>query len=82
MPRIEFVEGIQCNKCGNIIIDPTILTPVLCQKCGTKIMSIDIKNRTYSCKDSKSVIVKVTHKFFKDVYEAVGENNDWYENIR
>ena len=76
MAKVEFVEGIQCNKCGNIIVDTNIFTPELCQKCGTKIMSTSISNRTYSCKDSKSVIVKVTHKFFKDIYEVVRENND------
>lgn len=76
MSRIEFVEGIQCNKCGNVIINPDIFTSELCQKCGTKIMSTSIINKTYSNKDSKSVIVKVTHKFFKDVYEVVRENND------
>lgn len=76
MSKVEFVEGIQCNKCGNIVVDPNILTPELCQKCGTKIMSTSITDRTYSCKDSKAVIVKVTHKFFKDVYEVVRENND------
>ena len=76
MAKVEFVEGIQCKKCGNIVVEPNILTPELCQKCGAKIMSTSINNRTYRCEDSKSVIVKVTHKFFKDVYEVVRENND------
>jgi DNA-directed RNA polymerase subunit RPC12/RpoP len=78
MSRIEFVEGIQCNKCGNILIesDLNIFTPELCQKCGTKLISTSRTNRTYRCEDSKSVIVKVTHKFFTDTYEVVRENND------
>ena len=76
MAKVEFVEGIQCNECGNITIKPNIFTPEICQKCGSKILLKSINNRTYSNKNSKSVIVKVTHKFFTDVYEVVRENVD------
>ena len=72
MSRVEFTNGIQCKKCGNIIVQPTIFTSELCQKCGTKLLDIDISDKSYTVdKGGKGVTVKVTHKFFRDIYEVV-----------
>ena len=77
MANIEFVEGIRCKKCGKIIAQPTIFTRELCQSCGAKLININIKRKTYSLSnDAESVIIKVTHKFFRDVYEVVEVNNE------
>lgn len=77
MADIEFVEGIICKRCGEIIAQPTILTRELCQGCGARLMDINISRRTYSLSNNaESVTVKVTHKFFKDIYEVVEVNNE------
>ena len=71
MARVEFREGIQCTKCNNIII-PDLFTSELCQECGTKLININYRNRTYSRRGCcKEVTVKVTHKLFHDIYEVV-----------
>ncbi len=72
MNNIEFVKGVQCQKCGNIIAYVRSDTPELCQKCGADLIYKDLSDQSYNIgKDGKSVTVKVTHKFFKDVYEIV-----------
>lgn len=77
MANIEFVEGIRCKKCGNIIAQPTIFTKELCQNCGAKLIDTNINRRTYSLSDNaESVTVKVTHKFFKDICEVVEVNHE------
>ena len=73
MANIEFVEGIRCKKCGKTIAQPTIFTKELCQGCGVKLININTERKTYSLlNNAESVTIKVTHKFFKDVYEIVG----------
>ena len=77
MANIEFVEGIRCKKCGNIITQPTIFTRELCQDCGVKLIDINTQRRTYSLSsDAESVTVKIIHKFFKNVYEVVEVNHE------
>lgn len=77
MANTEFVEGIRCKKCGKIIAQPTVFTRELCQGCGAKLIDTNISKRTYSLSDNaESVTVKVTHKFFKDIYEVVEVNNE------
>lgn len=77
MANIEFVEGVRCKKCGNIIAQPTIFVKELCQSCGAKLIDINIGRKTYSLSsNAESVTVKVTHKFFKDIYEVVEVNNE------
>lgn len=77
MANIEFVEGVRCKRCGEIIAKPTILTSELCQGCGVRLMDINISKRTYSLSNNaENVTVKVTHKFFKDIYEVVEVNNE------
>ena len=77
MANIEFVEGVRCKRCGKIIAKPTILTRELCQGCGVRLMDINISKRIYSLSNNaESVTVKVTHKFFKDIYEVVEVNNE------
>ena len=77
MADIEFVEGIRCKRCGKIIAQPTIFTRELCQGCGAKLIDVNIGRKTYSLlNDAESVTIKVTHKFFKDVYEVVEVNNE------
>ena len=72
MAKIEFVEGVRCKQCGNIITGIYAFTPELCQKCGTKIINIHIGRKSYTTNDNgEDVIVKVTHKFFRDIYEVV-----------
>ena len=71
MAKIEFCEGVRCKKCGNIIAKPNVFTPELCQKCGTKIIDKDIGCKSYTIVGGEDVVVKVTHKFFKDMYEVV-----------
>ena len=77
MANIEFVEGIRCKKCGSVIAQPTIFTRELCQSCGAKLIDTNINRRTYLLSNNaESVTVKVTHKFFKDIYEVVEVNNE------
>lgn len=77
MANTEFIEGIRCKKCGKIIAQPTVFTRELCQGCGAKLIDTNINKRTYSLSDNaESVTVKVTHKFFKDIYEVVEVNNE------
>ena len=77
MANIEFVEGIRCKKCGKIIAQPTIFTRELCQGCGIKLIDINTERKTYSLSNNaECVTIKVTHKFFKDVYEVVEVNNE------
>lgn len=72
MAKIEFREGIQCKKCGDIIAYVYMFTPDLCQCCGARIIDKNNANKSYKAdKDGKDVVVKVTHKFFKDTYEVV-----------
>lgn len=74
MANIEFVEGIVCKKCGNLIVKPTIFTRELCQCCGEKLIDINMRRKTYSLlNNAQSVKVKITHKFFRDDYDVVGE---------
>lgn len=69
--RVEFINGVQCAKCGKIVC-PTILTSELCQGCGAKILSINMSRKTYDCEgQGRPVTVKVTHKLFRDIYEVV-----------
>ena len=72
MPRVEFVEGIQCKKCGNIIISPTIFTKELCQKCGAQIINMNFAKRTYAPGlYGEEITVKVTHGLFHNTLEKV-----------
>ena len=77
MANIEFVEGIRCKRCGKTIAQPTILKRELCQGCGVKLIDINTQRSRYSLSsDAESVTIKVTHKFFKDVYEVMEVNNE------
>lgn len=77
MANIEFVKGVRCKRCGEIIAQPTIFTSELCQGCGAKLIDTNISRRTYSLSDNaESVTIKVIHKFFKDVYKVVEVNNE------
>lgn len=77
MANIEFVEGVRCKRCGEIIVQPTIFTRELCQGCGARLIDTNISRRTYSLSNNaESVTIKVTHKFFKDIYEVVEVNNE------
>lgn len=80
MARIEFVEGIQCKCCGEILLDKlqnaqiTIYTPELCQNCGTHLITKHISTNGYMpTKNARSVVIKVTHKFIFDTYEVIRE---------
>lgn len=72
MPRVDFVEGIQCKKCGHIIAEPTIFTKELCQKCGAKLIHINIATRNYTVlPDGEEITIKRTHKLFHNILERV-----------
>ena len=74
MARIEYVKGIRCKQCGNLIANVTIFTPELCQECGALLIDKDIQDRRYTIeKDGESVVIKATHKLFRDMYEVVGK---------
>ncbi len=72
MANVEFCEGIRCKKCGKLIVNPTVFTSELCQGCGTKLLDINLARKSYNLTTSgEDVTVKVTHKFFKDIYTVV-----------
>ena len=75
MANIEFIEGIRCKRCSETIVQPTIFTRELCQGCGVKLIDVNTERKTYSLSsNAESVTIKITHKFFKDVYEVVEVN--------
>ena len=66
MAKYEFVTGVQCKKCGNMITDIDIFTSELCQECGAYIISVDCKNKTYvTTTSSKDIIIKRTNRFLR-----------------
>lgn len=72
MPRVDFVEGIQCRKCGHMIVEPTIFTKELCQKCGAKLININVAERTYFvAENAEEITIKRTHKLFHNILERV-----------
>ena len=72
MPRVDFIEGIQCKKCGNIVAEPTIYTKELCQKCGAKLINMNFVKRTYSLAEcGEEITIKRTHKLFHTILERV-----------
>lgn len=74
MSRIEFVVGIKCNKCGNIITSSSKIKSELCQKCGADIFYEDVFTRDYEItKNAKYVKLKITHKLFKKIVEVIEE---------
>ena len=74
MAKVEFVEGIQCKKCGHMVAEINIYTKQLCQECGAHIMDIDLADRSVSKgPDGKWVVIKVTHKLFHNILEFVKE---------
>lgn len=74
MPRIEFIEGIQCNKCGNIITSSSKIKSKLCQKCGADIFYEDVFTHAYEItKNAKYIKLKITHKLFKKKIEVIEE---------
>ena len=72
MARVEFVDGIQCKKCGNMIAQPTIFTKERCQKCGAKLMDVHVAERNYSLTEyGEEITIKRTHKLFHNILERV-----------
>lgn len=72
MAKVKYVQGVQCTKCGNIIIEPRIWTPELCQECGAHVIDKDIQGKEYFLAEyGRSVTVKVTSKLFTELYEIV-----------
>ena len=71
MAKTEFKDGIKCTKCGHMII-PDVFSNSLCQKCGARILAIDLSDRTfYPVGDGKPITIKRTHKLFHNVLEEV-----------
>lgn len=73
MARTQFIEGIQCQKCGHMLAHITVCTSELCQECGAHIVDIDFKDRSYSsAKDGKAIVIKETKRLFRPtIYEFV-----------
>lgn len=72
MPKIDFIEGIQCQKCGHIVAPITIYTKALCQKCGAKLIDISLTERNYvPSKYGEAITVKRTRKLFHNILERV-----------
>jgi hypothetical protein len=71
MPKVEYKQGIECKCCGDIIYKIP-MHQRLCQECGAQI--IDDVDSNYSVtlgKYGRGIVVKVTHKMFRDIYEKV-----------
>ena len=71
MARIEYKQGIECKKCGNIIYRLEDLHS-LCQECGAHIIdSFSRKDGIGLTSEAKGIVVKVTYKLFSEKYEKV-----------
>lgn len=71
MAQIEYTQGIECKRCGNIIYRLHDMHP-LCQECGARIISGYSKEDGITLtSEAKGVVVKVTHKFFFEKCEKV-----------
>lgn len=70
MARIKYTLGIECQCCGNIVYDYSFWT-VICQKCGTQLLTTRSSNdaNLVVTSNAKVVTVKVTRKFFSKTYE-------------
>lgn len=73
MAKIEYERGVKCKRCGEIYISINrFQSCILCQECGAHIANFDKTNRALEVTNNADIItVKVTHKFFKDIYEEV-----------
>lgn len=73
MAKITYERGVKCKKCGNIITSFNKGNYyILCQNCGTHIMTYDTKNNEIKVTENAKIItVKVTHKLFQEIYEEV-----------
>lgn len=71
MARIEYKQGIECEKCGNIIYRLEDIHP-LCQECGAHIIDgYSKKDGIELTSEAKGIVVKVTYKLFSEKYEKV-----------
>lgn len=73
MARVIYEQGVKCKQCGklHVTID-RFKRVVLCQRCGTHLMDFDPITREGIVQENADIVtVKVTHKFFSDIYEEV-----------
>lgn len=79
MARIEFIQGVQCKRCGKILqgnqgAEITLSTPELCQNCGTHLIDKHINTNSFKTMEGgRNVVIKATHKLFSTIYEVVRE---------
>ena len=72
MARTEFVLGVKCKQCGELLISfNRFQRTVLCKKCGTHILNYLGNREAELTENASQVTVKVTHKLFSDIYEEV-----------
>ena len=73
MARVTYEQGIKCRKCGKFQVSiDRFQSYVLCPWCGTHLGNFDRKKRVMSVTNNADIItLKVTHKFFSEIYEEV-----------
>lgn len=72
MAHITYEQAIKCKQCGKLTMSiKRFQRTVLCQGCGTHIMT-NLGNLEAEVTENADIVaVKVTHKLFSDIYEEV-----------
>lgn len=72
MAYVTFEQAIKCKRCGKLTASfNRFQRTVLCQGCGTHIMTYEGNLEATVTENANITTVKVTHKLFSDIYEEV-----------
>lgn len=72
MARVTYEVGVKCKRCGKLLISfDRFQRTILCQGCGTHILTYLGNREAEATENAEKITVKVTHKLFSDIYEEV-----------
>lgn len=72
MAYVTYEPAIKCKRCGKLTTSvKRCLRTVLCQGCGTHIMTYEGNLEVTVTENAEITTAKVIHKLFSDIYEEV-----------